>query len=115
MSRPTSSLVIIRGSEDQSPASRFRRIAYKSALLNAVIVVTSFPVLVLAGGTMAVVPSVIIMAGLTLLIWTATFALFSCVAIGRLLWTTFSYRSRRKPPATAQKVGVTDRWLDGPG
>lgn len=115
MSRPTSSLVIIRGSEDQSPASRFRRIAYKSALLNAVVVLTSFPVLVLAGGQRAIVPTVIIMAGLTLLIWTATFALFSCVTIGRLLFATFSSRSRRKPPVAAQRVGVADRWLDGPG
>src|SRR5262249_49195882 len=115
MSRPTSSLVIIRGSEDQSPASRFRRIAYKSALLNAVIVLTSFPVLALAGGPTAVVPTLMIMAGLTLLIWTATFALFSCATIVRLLWTTFSSKSRRKPPMAVQRVGVADRWLDGPG
>jgi len=115
MSRPMSSLVIIRGSEDQSPASRFRLIAYKSALLNAVIVLTSFPVLALAGGPRGVVPTVIIMTGLTLLIWTATFALFSCVTIVRLLWTTFSSESRRKPPIAAQRAGVADRWLDGPG
>jgi hypothetical protein len=79
--------VIIRGDEGESPASRFRRIVRKSALLNLVIVLTSFPVLVLAGGPGAVVPALAIMTGITLVIWTVTFVLFSCASIGRLLWT----------------------------
>ena len=115
MSRPTSHTLIITGYDDRSPTLRFRRIVYNSALLNAVIVLTSFPVLVIAAGPVAVVPALIVMAGITLLVWTATFALFSCVTIGRLLWTTFSSPSRRKPRAAAQRVGVADRWLDGPG
>jgi hypothetical protein len=115
MNPPTSRPTIVRGDEDQSPVSHFRRIVQKSILLNVVIVLTSFPVLVLAGGPMAVVPTLAIMAGITLVIWTATFTLFSCVMIGRLLWTTFSTGPRRKPLLAARKGGVADRWLDGPG
>lgn len=115
MEAPTPRPVIIRGTQDESPASSFGRIVRKSALLNVVIVLTSFPVLVVAGGPRAVVPALAIMTGITVMIWTATFALFSCVSIGRLLWTTFSSGTRRKPSVAAGKVGVGDRWLDGPG
>lgn len=107
--------VIIRGNEDEFPPSRFRSVVLKSLLLNVVIVLTSFPVLVLAGGPGAVVPTLAIMAGITFLIWTATFALFSFVSISRLLWRSFSFGTRRKPPERARAAGVADRWLDGPG
>jgi hypothetical protein len=106
--------VIISGNEDESPASSLRRIVRKSALLNLVIVLTSFPVLVLAGGRGAVVPSLAIMAAITFLIWTATFTLFSCVSLARILCTTFSSGTRRKPRDRAKQVGVADRWLDAP-
>ena len=115
MDTPTLKPMIIRGNEDDSPASRFRGIVRKSALLNLVIVLTSFPVLVLAGGPRAVVPTLAIMAAITVLIWTATFTLFSCVSIGRLLWTVSSSGTRRKPPERSEAAGVADRWLDGPG
>ena len=107
--------VIIRGSEDGFPTWSFRGVVRRSALLNLVIVLTSLPFLLLAGGPRAVVPSLAIMAGITLVIWTATFALFSCFSIGRLLWTMFSSGTRGKPPVAARNVGVGDRWLDGPG
>jgi membrane protein implicated in regulation of membrane protease activity len=97
-----------------TPASSFRRIVLKSALLNAVIVLTSFPVLVLAGGPRAVALTLAIMAGITVLVWTATFILFSCVSIVRLLLAPSSSRTRRKPQDRAKKLGVADRWLDGP-
>jgi hypothetical protein len=101
--------------EDDSPASRLRSIVLKSALLNLVIVLTSFPVLVLAGGPIAVVPALAIMAGISFLIWMATLTLFSCVSLGRVLWTAFSPGDRRKPPGRARASGVADRWLDAPG
>jgi hypothetical protein len=107
--------VIVLQIKDESPASSFRRIIHKSALLNAVIILTSFPVLVVAGGPNAVVPTVAIMIGITVLIWSATFTLFSCVALGRILWTACSTGTGRKPRYTASKAGVADRWLDGPG
>jgi hypothetical protein len=112
---PTPRPAIVRGNQDPSPASRLRRIVLKSILLNAIIVLTSFPVLAIAGGARVVVPTLAIMAGITLVIWTATFTLFSSVAIGRLLWKTFSTSTQRKPPIAARKGGVVDRWLDGPG
>jgi hypothetical protein len=115
MTMETPRPVIIRGDEGESPASRFRRIVRKSALLNVVIVLTSLPVLVLAGGPGAIVPALAVMTGITLVIWTVTFALFSCASIGRLLWTMSSSGTRRKPSVAARRVGVGDRWLDGPG
>ena len=115
MDPPPPRPLIIRGDDDEFPASSFRRIVRKSALLNVVIVLTSFPVLVAAGGPTAVVPTLAIMAGITLMIWTTTFTLFSCISIGRLLWTMFSPGTRRKPPGRARQAGVADRWLDAPG
>ena len=106
---------IVRGNADQSWAQGLRSVARKSALLNLVIVLTSFPVLVLAGGPGAVIPTLAIMAGITVVVWTLTFALFSCISIGRLLWALFSSGARRKPSVAASRVGVGDRWLDGPG
>jgi hypothetical protein len=48
-------------------------------------------------------------------IWTTTLTLFSCVSIGRILWTAFSSGTGRKPPNPAEKQGgVADRWMDGP-
>jgi hypothetical protein len=106
---------IVPGNEDESPRSSFRRTVLKSVLLNAVVVLTSFPVLVFAGGPNAVVPALMIMAGISFLIWTATFTLLSFVAIGRIFWTGFASGTRRKPRVRARPVGVADYWLDGPG
>lgn len=115
MNLPASRSAIVAVHEDDSPASRLRGIVRKSALLNVVVVLTSFPVLVLAGGPGAVVPTLAIMAGISVVIWATTIALFSCVSVGRLVWMTFSSGIRRKPPVAANRVGVADRWLDGPG
>ena len=115
MNPPTLKLVIVPGNKEQSRPSSFRTIVHKSALLNMVIVLTSFPVLVLAGGPRAVVPTLAIMAGITFLVWTATFTLFSFVSLGRIYWTMFSPGTRRKVPNPAKEVGVADRWLDVPG
>jgi hypothetical protein len=115
MDPPTLHSETVPRNENESPASSFRSIVRKSALLNVVIVLTSFPVLVFAGGPGAVVPTMAIMAGITFLVWTATFTLFSFVSLGRLFWTASSSGTRRKPRAAAQQVGVADRWLDGPG
>jgi hypothetical protein len=115
MNAPTLKPVIVAGNEDESPASSFRSIVRKSALLNLVIVLTSYPVLVAVGGPKAVVPTVAIMAGVTFLIWAATFTLFSFVSLGRTFWTAVSPGTRRKPPVPAKEAGVADRWLDGPG
>ena len=114
MDSPQPSSARALGTRDRSPPSSFRRIVLKTALLNAVIVLTAFPVLVRAGGPRAVVPTLALMAGISILIWTATFTLFSFVSVIRLVWMAFSIRARRKPLVQAPRVGIADRWLDGP-
>jgi hypothetical protein len=115
MEPPTLKPMIVPGNEDEYPASSLRSVVHKSVLLNLVIVLTSFPALVFAGGPKAVGPALVIMAGITFLIWTATFSLFSFVSLGRTFWTAISSGTRRKPPDATQEAGVADRWLDGPG
>jgi hypothetical protein len=115
MNAPTLKSVIVPGNENESPASSLRSIVRKSALLNLVIVLTSFPVLVFAGGPDAVVPALAIMAGITFLIWTATFTLFSFASLARTVWTAISSETKCDPPDPAEEAGVADRWLDGPG
>ena len=105
----------VRGNEDESWAPSLRRIVRNSALLNVVIVLTSFPVLVLAGGPDAVVPALAIMAGISLLIWTATFILYFFLTLPRLFWTPVSSGKPLDPLQPAEATGVADRWLDGPG
>ena len=75
----------VRGYEDESPAPSLRRIVRNSALLNVVIVLTSFPVLVAPGGPQSVVPTLAIMVGISSLIWTATFTLYFFLTLPRLL------------------------------
>jgi hypothetical protein len=61
-----------------------------SALLNLVIVLTSCPVLVFAGGTKAAVLALAVMAGISILIWTATFTLYLVVSLPRIFGTPVS-------------------------
>jgi hypothetical protein len=53
MNSPTLKKTLSRRNEDESTAPGFRSIVRKSALLNVVIVLTSCPVLVLAGGKLS--------------------------------------------------------------
>jgi hypothetical protein len=106
--------VIVPGYENESPALTLRSVVRKSALLNLVSVLTSFPVLIVAGGPKAVVPSLVIMAGISVLIWTATFALFSLGSLLRIFKTPVSSVTWRDPLHPAEEAGVADRWLDGP-
>ena len=114
MDPPMLKSATVRGNEDESPATDLRGIVRKSALLNVVIVLTAFPVLVFAGGPKAVVLTLAIMAGISFLIWTATFALFSFVSLARIFWTPVTTGKRRDSSHPAEKAGVADRWLDGP-
>jgi len=114
MNPPTLKPVVVPFSENESPAPSLRKIARNSALLNLVIVLTSFPALIFAGGPNAVVPTLAIMAGISVLIWTATFALFSLVSLPWIFRTPVSSVILRDPPLPAEEAGVADRWLDGP-
>src|SRR5437762_3413808 len=94
----------VRGNEDEFPATGLGSVVRKSALLNVVIVLTSFPVLVFAGGPEAVVPALAIMAGISFLIWTATFTLYFFVTLPRIFWTPVAPRKRRDPPQPAREA-----------
>jgi hypothetical protein len=113
MDVPTLRPATVRGNEDESRVTSLRGVVRKSALLNMVIVLTSFPVLVFAGGPEAVAPALAIMAGISLLIWTATFTLYFFVTLPRLFVTPIASGKRRDRPHPAE-AGVADRWLDGP-
>ena len=105
----------VRGNEDESRPPKLWSVVKKSLLLNLVIVLTSFPVLVSAGGPLAVVPALAIMAGISLLIWTATFTVYFFLTLPRLFWTLVSSGKPLDPLQPAEAAGVADPWLDGPG
>jgi hypothetical protein len=114
MNQPTLKPVILPGYKSESPGPSLRSIVRKSALLNLTIVLTSFPVLVLAGGPKAIAPTLAIMVGISVLIWTCTFTLFSFVSLARIFWIPVSPVAGREPPHPAEQADVADRWLDGP-
>ncbi len=114
MNPPTLNRVRVPGQEGESRVPSLRSVVRKSALLNLVIILTSLPVLIVAGGPKAVVPTLGIMAGISVLIWTATFALFSFVSLARIFWPPVSTVKRSDPRRSAHEAGVADRWLDGP-
>jgi hypothetical protein len=115
MNPPKPNPVIVPSKEQDSAAPRLRNIVRKSALLNVVIILTSFPVLVYAGGTRAVIPTLKIMAGISLVIWSATFALFSLVIFPLIFQTPVSTVNRSDSLYSENETGVDDRWVDGPG
>ena len=71
------------------------------------------PVLVIAGAK-AVVLTLEIMAGISVLIWTTTFALFSLVTLPLIFWTPVSTVKRSAAVDLTNETGVADRWLDRP-
>jgi hypothetical protein len=111
LSLPPQKPWIVPGYENKLPALSLRSIVRKAALLNLVIVLTSFPVLIFEGGPKAVVPTLEIMAGISVLTWTTTFALFSLVTIPRIFWAPVVKRIDVLRPTN--ETGVADRWLDG--
>src|SRR4051794_9310939 len=99
---------------EKSRAPTLRSIIRKSALLNLAIVVTSFPVLVMAGGPNAAVPALALMAGISVLIWTATFALFPFVSLAAIFRTPVSPTAKPHRPQPTAEAGLANRWLDEP-
>jgi hypothetical protein len=114
MNPPSPNLVNVPDKADESPAPNLRSVVRKSALLNLVIVLTSCPILIVEGGPKAAVVTLEIMAGISILIWTATFALFSLVTLPRIFRTPVSRVKRSGSLHPAHEKGVADRWLDGP-
>jgi hypothetical protein len=60
------------------------------------------------------VPVLAIMTGISIVIWAATFTVFSFVSLARIFATPVSSVGRRELPRRAEQTGVADRWLDGP-
>ena len=114
MKPPTLKPVIVYGKEEASPTPNLRSIVRKSALLNVVIVLTSCPILIFEGGPKAVAVILEIMAGISILIWTATFALFSLVTLPRIFGAPVSRLKRSDALNPASEMGVADRWFDRP-
>ena len=114
MSLPAPKPGFITRDKDEATAPSLRSVVRKSALLNLTVILTSFPVLVLAGGPKAFVPALAIMAGVSVLIWTATYTVFSFVSLAQIYRILASSRTRRHAAARRGQSGVADRWLDGP-
>ena len=119
MNPPTLKPLIVPGYENESPATSLQSIVRKSALLNLTIILTSFLVLVFAGGPKAVVPTMAIMAGLSVLIWTPRshcspwFRLPGSSGLRSLLWHfVIPHIQRRRRGSLI--LGWTDR-SDGHG
>jgi hypothetical protein len=104
----------IRCHDDEPSRLTLRGVVWRSALLNLVIALTSFPVLAWAGGRDAIMPLAIVLGGISLLIWAATFAVYGFVTLVSVFRAP---ASGRKPlaPRVAASTGLADRWLDGPG
>ncbi|WP_406698074.1 hypothetical protein V5E97_04380 [Singulisphaera sp. Ch08] len=85
-------------------------LAQKSVLLNLGIVVTALPVLSYGGDPRAVLPTLAILAAISVLIWTATFATSSFISVSKI------FEAQRTPPQRDPRTefGVVDEWMDGP-
>ncbi len=114
MNPPKPKPVIVSAAANELPTPRLGSVVRKSALFNAVIVLTSFPVLVSAGGPNAVVPTLAIMAGISILIWIATLALFSFASLPRIFRAPVSSLKRSELVYPATEARIADRWLDAP-
>jgi hypothetical protein len=103
-----------RGDEKLWPAPSLREIIRKSALLNVAVVLTSLPVLVWAGGPRSIVPVLDIMAGISVVIWAATFSVFSFVSLARIYRSTDSSSAGNQIAPRRRQAGIADPWLDDP-
>ena len=86
----------------------------KSILLNLGIVVTALPVLSFAGGARALVPTLAILGGISVLIWAATFATSSVVSVSKIFEAQRANEARRTRRDPGTEFGVVDEWMDGP-
>jgi hypothetical protein len=112
MNPPTLKPVIVYGKDDESRTPNLRSVVRKSALLNIVIVLTSCPILIFEGGPKAVVVTLEIMAGISVLIWSATFALFSLGTLPWIFRTPGSSGTHRDSSDPTEDPGVADRGID---
>ena len=100
--------------DDAMPPLKLRSLMWRSALLNLAVVLTALPVMASAGGPKAVVPALGVLAAVSILIWVATFAIFSLWSITRI-FIRLSLHRPRHPHESSYGVGsLADHYLDGP-
>ncbi|MHC5541071.1 hypothetical protein ACYOEI_22850 [Singulisphaera rosea] len=93
------------------PAPNFRRLVWKSALLNFGIFLSALPLAWFMGGSKAIAPALRLLLVVSLVVWSATFTISAFMS---LCWIFRSQRQRRLR-ASSTGGGVADNWLDGPG
>jgi hypothetical protein len=113
MNPPKPTRGIVLAASEEPPALSLRRIVRNSAQLNLVIVLTSCPVLISAGGMKAIYPTLAIMASISVIIWAATFALYSFAALPMIFRLPAPRPAHQELIFPAEENGLADPWLDG--
>lgn len=86
----------------------------KSILLNLGIVVTALPVLSFGGDPRALLTTLMILAAISVLIWTATFATSSFISVSKIFEAQRTNETGRRHRDPGTEFGVVDEWMDGP-
>lgn len=88
-----------------------RWLVIRSALLNLGILATALPVLAFAAGAEGLDAVALVLGGVSLLVWAATFAAYSFISLASL----FSRPKGAKPGNDPAPAGgaMADPWLDG--
>ena len=94
------------------PASGFRGLVRKTALLNLGIILSALAIAASLGRPAAFLIIVVFVPMISIVLWAATFAVSAFVSLSRIFWEQ-GVRGRR--PRSHTGVGdVGDEWLDGP-
>jgi hypothetical protein len=112
---PLSRLPVTLPKDDAPPfflRPNLKRVLWKSALLNLVIVATALPVITYSAGPKSVVPALAVLAAVSVLVWTSTLAVFSAWSLVWIAWTQ-ARRAARRSARRAESGGVGDPWVDG--
>ena len=111
----------VKGQDDEAiPTVKLRSLMWRSALLNLAVVLTAFPVMAAAGGPKAMYPALVVLSGISLLIWLVTFAAFYVLSIMRALISLRMFikehlhKTRNFHDSSDGGDGLADHYLDGP-
>jgi hypothetical protein len=99
---------------DGVPPPSLRSLVRKSALLNLGILLSGLPLAAAYGGPDAILPTLVLLAAVSLIVWVATFAGFSLVSLWRIFRCQGTGVPRRPSRPTGGSEGLSDDWLDGP-
>ncbi len=96
--------------ESLVPRLKFRRIVVRTGLLNFGILLSAVPLALVMGIGEALPLLLVVLGGVSLAIWTLTFAIAGLILVGEILWGQ-SLESRAR---LDYRGGVVDKWLDDP-